>query len=462
MNRRRLLALLLSALLLLPGLMGALGKTNADAESDIWVQIAEYEEQTLAEHGVTIAEASESSYAAMIGGVIGIVENWDGYVPGSIERHGDFFFWDGVDGTGYGYSPRLRANLRSETVVGGAYSSVEETEVISYAAKDQDADRLDVAVFEPYYGMDTSFTNQYRNEGKSIAQASGGVCTVYQGNDATIDNIAHAVETCGVVIFDSHGDTDYANGSNYTARANTSYLCLQTGAGLTAEDQATVQGPYGSYKHAYYAGAGYNGMKYYCVDGTAIANHMNGTAPENLLWMAICLGMATDGMEAPLRECGVEVVYGYSQSVTFTGDYAWEKHFWTKMKEGSDVKDAIAYMKQQVGIMDPYESNYPAYPIVVSSEDVYPGHGNVDKAQTVNSTWKLPALPTLYGDVNCDGRITAADAALVLQALVGCEMLKPQSMKNAMVSGGTELTAMDAILILRRIVQLIDVFPAEE
>ena len=146
MNRRRLLALLLSALLLLPGLMGALGKTNADAESDIWVQIAEYEEQTLAEHGVTIAEASESSYAAMIGGVIGIVENWDGYVPGSIERHGDFFFWDGVDGTGYGYSPRLRANLRSETVVGGAYSSVEETEVISYAAKDQDADRLDVAV----------------------------------------------------------------------------------------------------------------------------------------------------------------------------------------------------------------------------------------------------------------------------------------------------------------------------
>ena len=49
MKLRRLLALLLSALLLLPGLMGALGKTNADAEADIWVQIAEYEEQTLAE-----------------------------------------------------------------------------------------------------------------------------------------------------------------------------------------------------------------------------------------------------------------------------------------------------------------------------------------------------------------------------------------------------------------------------
>ncbi|MBQ2201052.1 MAG: dockerin type I repeat-containing protein, partial [Clostridia bacterium] len=208
--------------------------------------------------------------------------------------------------------------------------------------------------------------------------------------------------------------------------------------------------------------AGYNGMKYYCVDGTAIANHMNGTAPENFLWMAICLGMATDGMESPLRERGEEVVYGYSQSVTFSGDYAWENCFWTKMKEGRDVKDAIAYMKQRIGIRDPYESYYPAYPIVVSSEDAYPGHGNVDRAQTVNSTWKLPALPTLYGDANRDGRITAADAALVLRVLVGCETLKPQGMKNAAVSGETELTAMDAVLILRRIVRLIDAFPVEE
>ena len=136
MKLKRLLALLLSALLLLPGLTGAFGKTNAETETDIWVQIEEYEDQRLADQGMTFAEASESNYAAMTDGVIAIVENWDGYVPGSIERHGDFFFWDGVDGTCYGYSPRLRANLRSETVVGEAYSSVEETEVISYAAKD--------------------------------------------------------------------------------------------------------------------------------------------------------------------------------------------------------------------------------------------------------------------------------------------------------------------------------------
>ncbi len=425
MKLKRFLAILLAALLLPIGLIRLSDGVSADAEPDVWVQIERYENERLAEQGIEAARADARDFAAMTDGVVRIVENWSGYVPGSLVRNGDHLFWDGVDGTGHGYSPRLRAKLRSESLTGAEPASVSGAETVSYAEKGGSPNSSAVAVFGPYYGLDTSFTNQYKNEGNSIAQATGGVCTVYQVNDATIDNIAKALETCGTVIFDSHGDTDYASGYDYTSRANTSYICLQSGTGITSADQATVQGPYGSYKHAYYAGSGYSGMKYYCVDGTAISNHMKSYAPNSLLWMAICLGMATDGMQAPLREKGVEVVYGYSQSVTFSGDYAWEGYFWNKMKGGSDVQEAIAYMKDKVGYKDPYTNSYPAYPIVVSSEDVYPGQGNVDAKQTVYSSWTLFPQFTVTAVSNDTSLGTVSTSGTTITALpkTGCAVV---------------------------------------
>ena len=383
MNLKRLLALLLSALLLPIGIFAIPGETQADTADDLWAAITAYEDKQFSDQHISAANAEEKDYAALTDGVIALVENWSGYVPGSLVRNGDFFIWDGTDGIGYGYSPRMRRIERGENATGADPAACSEIVTVSYAAKGGSPSCDDVALIGPYYGQDYSFTDQYKNEAASIAQTLGSTCTVYQSGSATIDNVAHALETCGVVIFDSHGSTDYASGENYTARANTSYLCLTTSAGVTAQDTATVQGPFGSYKHAIVSGSSA------FVDGTAIANHLTDDAPNSLVWMAICLGMATDGLFSPLREKGAEVVYGYSQSVTFAGDYAWEDCFWTKMKAGDDVHAAIAYMKDQVGIKDPYTSVYPAYPIVVSSEDDYPGHGNVDKAQSVNSSWTL-------------------------------------------------------------------------
>ena len=69
-------------------------------------------------------------------------------------------------------------------------------------------------------------------------------------------------------------------------------------------------------------------------------------------------------------------------------------------------------------------------------------------------------LPT-YGDANCDGKITAADAALILRSLVGLDVLTAEGAFNADVDGDLDVTAEDAALILRYIVQLIDQFPVE-
>ena len=385
---KRFLALLLCTVLLLT--MFPVSALAAKAEpADLWEQITALEDQTTAVRGANTLETRAAAYSGIVDQIIALVESSANFVPGSIVRHGDFFYWDEADGTACGYSPRLRAQIREGADPNADPEAYAAVDTVSYAEKGGYSSSVDVAAFQPYIGIDGSFTAQYENRCNILAQALGGTGTTYKTTDATIDNIAHAIETCAVVIFDSHGDTDYAgSGGDYTTRANTSYLCLQSGAGITAEDQQTVTGPYGNYKHAYYGGS-YGAMQYYMVDGTAISNHMTGTSPNGLLWMAICLGMATDGMHAALRAKGVEVAYGYSQSVTFSGDYAWEARFWTKMIEGAYVKDAIAYMKQTVGCPDPYTGSYPAYPIVVSSEDVYPGHGNVDANQTVYSTWTL-------------------------------------------------------------------------
>ena len=68
----------------------------------------------------------------------------------------------------------------------------------------------------------------------------------------------------------------------------------------------------------------------------------------------------------------------------------------------------------------------------------------------------------LLGDANLDGQITAADAALILRAIVGLSELSPHGAINADVDGDLSVTAADAAAILRYVVGLIDTFSAEE
>ena len=413
---------LLLAVLLTTSLFPTVTAAKAEADSsDIWAEIARIEDGAINARTVQ-TEAAAAAYAANVDKIIAAVEASDACVPGSIIRHGDFFYFTTTDGQVNGYSPRLRASIRGAKATGADPEAVSGVETTSFGTRGGWPSSKNVAVFQPYYGLDGSFTTQYSNEGVSIAQATGGTSTTYKTNNATVDAIADAIETCGVVIFDSHGDTDYANGYDYTSRANTSYICLQSGTGLTSADQAAVTGPYGTYYHAYFAGNGYNGMKYYCVDGTAISNHMEGNSPNGLLWMAICLGMATDGLEAPMRDRGVEVVYGYSQSVTFAGDFAWEEVFWDKMIAGKNVADSISTMKTQIGCPDPYTGSYPAWPIVVSDEDAYPGHGNVDAAQTVYSTWTLQQgfEVSAYSGDETRGTVSVMGTTITAMPKVGC------------------------------------------
>ena len=354
----------------------------------MWEEVNELEEQMLAKRAAT---------SKTIEALINTVTASPYYAEGSLIRNGDHFFWKTVDGIACGYSPRMSAVAREADI--STEEQTPSTLTYSYGTKAPSASARDVYLIQPYFGIDRDFTTQYVTEAENIAKALGGTVTIYRTTDATIDNIADAMEQGAVVIFDSHGDTDYSNGDDCCTRANTSYLLLQDGTGITAEDMEEVAGPFNTYYHAFYGGS-YGEMKYYYVDGTAIANHMDDSAPNSLLWAALCLGMATDGIHKPLMEEGVAVTYGYSQPVTFEYDYDWEEIFWEEMISGKTVAEAVALMKSEVGCWDwchhyMYDTieearkYFSAFPIVVSAEDPYPGHGKVDDLQTVCSTWTL-------------------------------------------------------------------------
>ena len=65
----------------------------------------------------------------------------------------------------------------------------------------------------------------------------------------------------------------------------------------------------------------------------------------------------------------------------------------------------------------------------------------------VAELWK--ALNRALGDIDGDGKVTAADARLALRAAVGLELLDEEQMKYADVDGDGKLTAADARAILQ-------------
>lgn len=279
--------------------------------------------------------------AADTGALCDWLETADGVRPGTVSANGSCVTWQTDAGITCSYNPQL------ERISERAQEPAQTETLESIPALRGVQHGRDVYLFQPYYGLDSSFTRQYYEEGQRIAAKSEGTFYYYKTEAATVDAIADAVESGGVILFDSHGTTDYTgDNEDYTSKATTSYLCLQSGEGLTTEDYADG--------HAVYSGSGINGMRYYEVDGTVIANHMEKPANGGLVWMAICLGMATDGLEGPLMDAGAGVVYGYSQSVTFIGDYCFEEEFFNKLLQGGTVAESIRHHEgplRQLGLL---------------------------------------------------------------------------------------------------------------
>ena len=337
-NMKRFAALLLALVMIFGSLPAGILQVDAvddsqEVSAESYVEVdAVFDLIDASESGPAKKNAKQEEKTA---DAMAIVMESESYVEGSLEQNGDAFTWWTDDGVRCVYSPRMR-EIDSELTPENACDEVINEPV---AIKGGYPTGNQVYLVGPYYGYDDSFTDQYKNEAKSIASAIGDTdgYTLYSGKSATVDKVADAVSNGAVVFFDSHGMTDYEKGNDFVTGATSSFLCLTSTTGLTSED--------------------YNdGALYYsdgiCINGATIANHMTKKSPSGILWMAICLGMATDTMCEPMREMGVEVVYGYSQSVTFAGDYLYEETFWDAMTDGKTVAESVATMKSEWGNWD--------------------------------------------------------------------------------------------------------------
>ena len=453
---KRLFALLLVLAMvvgLLPTMAAARGTARISGQAELDRPITEEDNEILdndvfamienvktsaARRAGGVSAMTEEDYIRIIPQVIEAIESSETYVPGTLQQNGCFLVWETTTGMPCCYDPRTEAMFNQDGVRPDAdqIAAAAELENAANAAavRGGSPSSTRIGLIQPYWDSaanydDSAFLNyspDYKTMWQNLYTATGGTGMRYSMYNATVDNIARTMEECGLVIFDSHGTTDYSNGAgDYTSRANCSYLCLITNTGVTTADTAAKTGPYGTYYECM------KGSNYAYVSGTCIANHMTKNAPHSLLYMGICLGMATDGMYKGLRNRGVETVWGYSQSVTFSGEKIYMQNILGYVKDGDSFKDAVKKTKDAKGWWDPAysnkteswcASNYVAFPICVSSEDAYPGHGNVDRTQNVYSTWSLygngnanPSYTvtatsnnTSYGTVSVNGNVITA------------------------------------------------------
>ncbi|MBQ1893213.1 MAG: InlB B-repeat-containing protein, partial [Clostridia bacterium] len=409
---------------------------NAMLDNGVFADIQAVKDASALKKG-GIEKMKEADYIALIPEVIKKIESSDTYVKGTLQQNGNFLVWMTTVGIPCCFDPRMEAELHN-TEDAPTPAEIAAVEAEAEALLDKVTElrggsptSKNIGLIQPYWESsssynDSSFLNyspKYKTTWQNLYNATGGQGIRYSMSNATVDNIASTMVQCGLVIFDSHGTTDYS-GSNedYTSRANSSYLCLITNSGVTSTDTAAHTGTYGTYYDCI------KGSGYAYVNGQCIANHMSGSAPHSMLYMGICLGMATDRMFAPLRDKGVEVVYGYSQSVTFTGELQSIQSIMAYIQQGMEAGAAIEQSQTDLGCQwDPAYPNYTetqarnnkvAFPVVASSEDTYPGHGNVDCVLTAYSTWTLfgesytvtaTSNNTSYGTVSVDGyTITAS------------------------------------------------------
>ncbi|MBQ1375176.1 MAG: carbohydrate-binding domain-containing protein, partial [Clostridia bacterium] len=341
------------------------------------------------------------------------------YMPGSAQYRDGVFHWQTDDGTNCGYDPAMRAAIINAVPMPKAERIAAEREAgraAELAAAGDTAvlmsgnpDARDVAVFIPWWGKDVNFRLSLYYTGVKLADATGGECRLYLGEDAAVDAIADALTTCCVVMINTHGSI----GS----------ISVCTDEGITAEDSAWSLGE-GSW----------------AVTGECIRDHLRAPVTAGFVSLNACSCMGSESLSEQLREAGVDLVFGYTQSVHFGISERFTECFADGLVQGMTAAKASVYSKQQVcrwvldehkikneaviamleaagtvdwdlwqgnGIVTAAQAKEAeaAFPLYVSLQDPYPGVEHKDEIQTVKSTWKLPLDKSTQTNIRALGTV---------------------------------------------------------
>ena len=428
----------------------ALAKPNTDADvfasvEAIWAQLDAAEDEALA------AGLSGAALTAAVREAALACQDVDAQ---SVLAEANGFSFQSCNGAHLFYDSSLRELQRS----GNEAASRNVRRLLRTTSSS-----ANVLLIGPYYGYDEAFTDFYANLADRICAASGGSVALLSGTEATAAAICEALPAYGVVLFDGHGAL--TNGC--------SYLCVRSTVGISSAD--IIDGS------AVSLGSGQYG-----INGSFLTKHLSEELPCSLVWLSSCYSMDSDGLCAPLIECGAGVVYGYAGNVRYDGDHAFADSFYAALLTGETVASSIAAMKEAVGLVDPAESDpqTAARPFVCSERDKYPDTLTAD--QTVLSDWTLTlaaptatpeptasATPTatleptasataspsptpalLYGDANLDHAVRSDDASCILRYCVKLCELNALALAQADIDGAAGVTTADAAVLLRYLVRL--------
>ena len=161
---KRLIAVLLAAVMtagLLPTAYGAQADAAADtAEADRAFAAIDTALDNLSAKKAAATEAAKSEAAKEAVEALGY----------TVTEHGSQFTWV-ADGITCVYSPRLRRIAETATPIDG-YVDDGQIVTVDYSRRGTGPDSKNVALIEPYYGLDSNFTTQYQTECSSIAAAT--------------------------------------------------------------------------------------------------------------------------------------------------------------------------------------------------------------------------------------------------------------------------------------------------
>ena len=250
-------------------------------------------------------------------------------------------------------------------------------------AKRGDNREHNVLLVGPWYtypGQD-GFDDDYKNRCDDYANYTGGSFTLLSGRCATVDNIAQAMYNSGVVLFDSHGNTD--------SSGKCSYLMLSTKEGLTEED--FTKG---------YAIDGTSDYERYGINGDALRVRIEqyGSLPNTFVYAGICYGMATNGLCDPLINAGAAAYFGFTKVVSFAGDLTCQKVIFNKLMTDATLATSFNLLTNgDYNIAGGAFGSACPYPFLRSAVDSYPT--NLTTKQTAKCTWKMPKAATADPDI---------------------------------------------------------------
>ena len=188
MKTRRIMAVVLAALMMLSIIPVAfaeeISSISADAAlsvrmDDAWAAIELAEAEALADN-LPASDVINAVYTAALNN-----ENVDADSFSDFTADGFFFT---VNGMHCAYNYRLRNKIEANVTEEGSVTfNASNGKVVEM----RDATSPNVLLVGPYYGgYDPTFTDQYRREATSIAEATGGTLTILAGHDATGPAIA--------------------------------------------------------------------------------------------------------------------------------------------------------------------------------------------------------------------------------------------------------------------------------